>query len=44
MIFLDKNLPLEIQETVLLNIMRNFDLDDVYAASWIREHYERKGS
>ena len=43
-IFLDKNLPLEIQETVLLKIMRNFDLDDIYIASWIREHYERKSS
>lgn len=42
MIFLDTNLPPEIQESVLLKIMRDFDLDDIYAASWIREHYESK--
>ena len=44
MIILDKNLPAEIQVSVLLKIMRNFNLDDVYAASWIREHFEGGGN
>lgn len=40
MIILDKNLPPEIQVSVLLKIMRDFDLEDIYVASWIREHFE----
>lgn len=40
MIILDKNLPTEIQVSVLLKIMRDFDLEDIYVASWIREHFE----
>ena len=44
-IILDKNLPPEMQAAVLLKILGDFNLDDTYIASWIREHFESgKGS
>ncbi len=43
-IILDKNLPPEMQAAVLLEILGNFNLDDTYIASWIREHFENDKS
>ncbi|MGV7220071.1 MAG: hypothetical protein ACQ9MH_00950 [Nitrospinales bacterium] len=40
MIILDKNLPPEFQVSIILKILKNFNLDDIYVASWIREHFE----
>jgi hypothetical protein len=40
LIVIDKRLPAQHQVEVLLNIFQQFDLDDVYVASWIREHLE----
>jgi hypothetical protein len=39
-IILDKSLPPEFQISIILKILRNFNLDDIYVASWIREHFE----
>lgn len=38
LILLDKNLSLQEQAEVILKILKNFDLEDIYVASWIREH------
>ena len=43
-IILDKNLPPEFQISIILKILRNFNLDDIYVASWIREHFESEKS
>jgi hypothetical protein len=43
-IILDKNLPLEFQISIILKILGNFNLDDIYIASWIREHFESEKS
>ena len=40
MIILDKNLPPEFQISIILKIIRNFNLDNIYIASWIRERFE----
>jgi hypothetical protein len=40
LILLDKNLSLEEQAEVLLQTLKNFDLENIYVASWIREHIE----
>jgi hypothetical protein len=40
LIVIDKRLSNQRQIEVLLNIFKQFDLDDVYIASWIREHFE----
>jgi hypothetical protein len=40
LIFLDKNLSLQEQAEVILKTLKNFDLEDIYVASWIREHLE----
>ena len=40
LIVVDKRLSVQRQIEVLLNIFQQFDLDDVYVASWIREHLE----
>jgi hypothetical protein len=40
LIVVDKRLSVQRQVDVLLNIFQQFDLDDVYIASWIREHLE----
>ncbi len=40
LIVIDKRLSTQHQIDVLLSIFQQFDLDDVYIASWIREHLE----
>jgi hypothetical protein len=40
LIFLDKNLSLQEQAEVILKTLKNFDLENIYVASWIREHLE----
>jgi hypothetical protein len=40
LIVVDKRLPAQRQIAVILNIFQQFDWDDVYIASWIREHLE----
>ena len=40
LIFLDKNLSLQEQAEVILKTLKNFDLEDIYVASWIREQLE----
>ena len=40
LILLDKNLSLQEQAEVILKTLKNFDLEDIYVASWIREHLE----
>ena len=40
LIVIDKRLSVQRQVEVLLNIFKQLDLDDVYIASWIREHLE----
>ncbi|MEK9628673.1 MAG: hypothetical protein VW455_06590 [Nitrospinota bacterium] len=36
-IFLDKNISLQEQSEVILHALKNFDLEDIYVAAWIRE-------
>jgi hypothetical protein len=40
LILLDKNLSLQEQAEVILKTLNNFDLENIYVASWIREHLE----
>ena len=40
LILLDKNLSLQEQSEILLQTLKNFDLGDIYVASWIRELIE----
>ena len=40
LILLDKNISLEEQSEILLQTLKNFDLEDIYVASWIREFIE----
>lgn len=40
LIVVDKRLSTQRQIEVILNIFQQFDLDDIYVASWIREHLE----
>lgn len=40
LILVDQRLSVPRQIEVLLNILRQFDLEDVYVASWIRERLE----
>ena len=40
LIVVDNRLPAQRQIEVILNIFQQFDWDDVYVASWIREHLE----
>ena len=40
LILLDKNLSLQGQAEVILKTLKNFDLENIYVASWIREHLE----
>ena len=44
MILLDKNLSLQEQAEVILKTLKNFDLENIYVASWIREHLEIESS
>ena len=37
LIILDKNLPEEEHLLVILNTLKNFNLDNIYVADWIRE-------
>ena len=38
LILLDKNLSLQEQAEVILKTLKNFDLENIYVASWIREY------
>ncbi len=40
LIVVDTRLPVPRQTEVILNILRRFDLEDIYVASWIRERLE----
>jgi hypothetical protein len=40
LIVVDKRLPAQRQIEVILSIFQQFDWDDVYVASWIRERLE----
>ena len=40
LILVDARLPVPHQTEVILNILRRFDLEDIYVASWIRERLE----
>ena len=44
LILLDKNISLQEQSEVLLQTLKNFDLEDIYVASWIREFIELEGN
>ena len=40
LILLDKNLSLQEQAEIILKTLKNFDLENIYVASWIREYLE----
>ena len=40
LILLDKNLSLQEQAEVILKTLKNFDLENIYVAPWIRKHLE----
>jgi len=40
MILLDKTLPPRQHMEIILNILRQFDLETIYVPSWIREHLD----
>jgi hypothetical protein len=40
LIILDKNLPDEEHLIIMLNTLKQFNLDDIYVADWIREKIE----
>ena len=44
LILLDKNLSLQEQAEVILKTLKKFDLENIYVASWIREHLELASS
>ena len=44
LILLDKNISLQEQSEILLQTLKNFDLGDIYVASWIRELIELEGN
>jgi hypothetical protein len=44
LILLDKNLSFQEQAEVILKTLKNFDLENIYVASWIREHLELESS
>ena len=44
LILLDKNLSLQEQAEIILKTLKNFDLENIYVASWIREHLELESS
>ena len=44
LILLDKNTSLQEQSEILLQTLKNFDLEDIYVASWIREFIELEGN
>ena len=40
LILLDKNLSLQEQTEVILKTLKNFDLENIYVSSWIREYLD----
>ena len=44
LILLDKNISLQEQSEILLHTLKNFDLEDIYVSSWIREFIELEGN
>ena len=44
LILLDKNISLQEQSEILLQTLKNFDLEDIYMASWIRDFIELEGN
>ena len=44
LILLDKNLSLQEQTEIILQALKNFDIDNIYVASWIREFIEIESS
>ena len=44
LILLDKNISLQEQSEILLHTLKNFDLEDIYVTSWIREFIELEGN
>tara|TARA_Y100000588_G_scaffold309532_1_gene334615 strand:- start:163 stop:450 length:288 start_codon:yes stop_codon:yes gene_type:complete len=44
LILLDKNLSLQEQTEVILQALKNFDVENIYVASWIREFIEIESS
>ena len=42
LILLDKNLSLQEQTEVILQALKNFDVENIYVASWIREFIESR--
>ena len=44
LILLDKNLSLQEQTEVILQALKNFDIGNIYVASWIREFIEIESS
>ena len=43
LILLDKNSSLQEQSEVIFQTLKNFDLENIYVASWIREFIDQKG-
>ena len=44
LILLDKNISLQEHSEILLQTLKNFDLEEIYVASWIREFIELEGN
>ena len=44
LILLDKNISLQEQSEILLQTLKNFDIEGIYVASWIREFIELEGN
>ena len=44
LILLDKNSSLQEQSEVILQTLKNFDLENIYVASWIREFIDQEGN
>ena len=43
LILLDKNSSPQEQSEVILQTLKNFDLENIYVASWIREFIDQEG-
>ena len=43
LILLDKNSSLQEQSEMILQTLKNFDLENIYVASWIREFIDQEG-
>ena len=44
LILLDKSSSLQEQSEVILQTLKNFDLENIYVASWIREFIDQEGN